>query len=72
MDELVIDDTRKRYVELDQELDYSVNQGIEHMLPVFYPDYIAQLKRIVCWLAINLLLRRLSFIGISWGSLRQW
>lgn len=47
MDQLIIDDTRKHYAALDQELDYSVNQWIEHMLPVFYPGYIAPLKQFI-------------------------
>lgn len=47
MDKLIIGDTRKRYAALDQELDYSVNQWIEHMLPVFYPGYIAPLKQFI-------------------------
>ncbi len=44
MDTLILEDVRKRYPELDKQLDYSVNQWIEHMLPVFYPGYIASLK----------------------------
>lgn len=47
MDKLIMDDARKQYAALDQELDYSVNQWIEHMLPVFYPGYITPLKRFV-------------------------
>lgn len=47
MDQLIIEDTRKRYTNLDQELDYSINQWIEHMLPVFYPGYITPLKKFV-------------------------
>lgn len=41
MQDLVIDDVRKQFQQLDNSLDYSVTQWIEHMLPVFYPGYIS-------------------------------
>ncbi len=44
MDSLIKEDVRKLYPELDKQLSYSVNQWIEHMLPVFYPGYISSLK----------------------------
>jgi len=45
MDELIIEDSCAHYPALDKDLDYSVNQWIEHMLPVFYPGYIAHLDK---------------------------
>ena len=47
MDKLIMDDARKRYPLLAENLDYSVNQWIEHMLPVFYPGYISSLKQFI-------------------------
>jgi oxygen-dependent protoporphyrinogen oxidase len=46
MDEMIIEDSRALYPALDSELDYSVNQWIEHMLPVFYPGYITHLDKL--------------------------
>lgn len=47
MDQLIIHEIKKRRSKLDQELDYSVNQWIEHMLPVFYPGYIAAIRQFI-------------------------
>ena len=47
MAEMTMEQTRQLYPALDEEIDYSVNQWIEHMLPVFYPGYINLMKNFV-------------------------